>query len=650
MASLNTLRTKFGIVLSVLIGLVLVAFILGDQLSMQNRKSEIPEDKTVMTVDNEEVKASVYAQYQETFRDANLSDDNKSDYAYQTAVFNHFTKEALEQVGLGVAEGDIKSYATVFAERVAEMYRMYGVPADQMEMMIQNQWVSNLPTIGLNLGYEKFSAVYAAANYVNRLEVEESMLRTDASFTGRYVMVPYTAMPEVTVSEEEINAYYEENKRENYNYGARTLRYVTFDIEPTEEDMAEVEKQIKAVDAAVAEANGDGAAIKQAVRAIGGKADTYKKYADVEPRVQEAIKAKKNFGPVLEDKTWSASYLISDITAPASYEFEVVTAANIVEANALLEEVKANGGDFTKLENAVDVATDSREMVRMSESDAKNFIGAKVGDIFTYTYNHKPAVVKITKVGDKERFVLTADVEKTVKASALTNDNIVKSVEAFITEAGNTAESFNDAANAAHYQVLISSANRNEYVPMQGRTRGVRGIANSRQIAVWAYNAEIGEIKRFHGENVIYVVMVTEIDQNKYQPKNDKAIETTLKRNKQYEAIASQLAMDATIEGAQNGTFTELKANLNVVDGKFEPSLVGAIASTRTTGIETKVKGATGAYVFVVDAINGEVDPATIETERTPYMTQRESERGRVAVDALTSKANIEDFRGEGEI
>ena len=48
--------------------------------------------------------------------------------------------------------------------------------------------------------------------------------------------------------------------------------------------------------------------------------------------------------------------------------------------------------------------------------------------------------------------------------------------------------------------------------------------------------------------------------------------------------------------------------------------------------------------------INGEVDPATIETERTPYMTQRESERGRVAVDALTSKANIKDFRGEGEI
>ena len=127
MASLNTLRTKFGIVLSIIIGLVLVAFILGDQLSMKSRRSEIPEDTTVMTVNNEEVKASVYAKYQETFRDSNLSEDGKSDYAYQTAVFNYFSKEALENVGLGVADEDIKNYAKVYSQRVAEMYRMYGI-------------------------------------------------------------------------------------------------------------------------------------------------------------------------------------------------------------------------------------------------------------------------------------------------------------------------------------------------------------------------------------------------------------------------------------------------------------------------------------------------------------------------------------------
>lgn len=650
MASLNTLRTKFGVVLSVLIGLVLVAFILGDQLSMQNRQSEIPEDETILTVDGQEVKASKYAQYQETFRNANLSEDNKSDFAYQTAIYDHFAAPALDNVGLGVEEADIKSYAKVYSQQAAEMYKMYGWPADQIEMMVQNQWISNLPTIGLNLGYQKFNKVYSSANYVNRLEVEDALRNDKLTFDGRYVMVPYKAMPAVEVSQEEIDAYYEANKLENPSYGARTLRYVSFEIAPTAEDMANAEEQVMAADKAVAEANGDSNTIKQAVRAIGGKVDTYKLYSSIDSTVQEAIKAGKNYGPVLEGETWKASYLVSDVTAPATYEFEVATVSNIVEANELVETLKANGGDFTKLETAVDVANDTREMVKMNESDAKNFIDKKVGDIFTYTYNHKPAVVKITKLGDKERFVLVANVEKSVKASELTNRNIVNSVEKFIQEAGNTVESFNDAANNAHYQVLVTTANRNDYTPMQGRARGVRGISNSRNIAVWAYDAPIGEVKSFHGENVINVVMVSAIDENKYVAKNDAMIKTTLERGKQYEAIASQLAMGATIEGAESGEFKGVKFTDNNVDGKYESALVGAVAATRTTGVETKVKGNTGAYVFVVDAINGEVDPATLDTERTPEMTQRESELSRVAVEAITSKAKVEDFRGEGQI
>ena len=650
MASLNTLRTKYGIVLSVVIALVLVAFILGDQLSMQNRQSEIPEDETILTVDGQEVKASKYAHYQETFRNANLSEDNKSDFAYQTAIYDHFSAPALANVGLGVEEADIKSYAKVYSQQAAEMYKMYGWPADQIEMMVQNQWISNLPTIGLNLGYQKFNKVYSSANYVNRLEVEDALRNDKLTFDGRYVMVPYKAMPAVEVSQEEIDAYYEANKRENPSYGARTLRYVSFEIAPTAEDMAKAEEQIMETDKAVAAANGNSDAIKQAVRAIGGKVDTYKLYSSIDGKVQEAIEAGKNYGPVLEGETWKASYLVSDVTAPATFEFEVATVSNIIEANELVETLKANGGDFTKLETAVDVANETREMVKMNESDAKNFIGKKVGDIFAYTYNHKPAVVKITKLGDSDRFVLVANIEKSVKASELTNRNIVNNVEKFIQEAGNTVESFNEAANNAHYQVLVTTANRNDYTPMQGRERGVRGISNSRNIAVWAYDAPIGEIKSFHGENVINVVMVAAIDEDEYMMKNDAMIKTILERGKQYEAIASQLAMGATIEGAESGEFKGVKFTDSSVDGKYEAALVGAIAATRNTGIETKVKGNTGAYVFVVDAINGEIDPATLDTERTPEMTQRQSELSRVAVEAITSKANVKDFRGEGQI
>ena len=650
MATLNTLRTKFGLVLSILIGLVLVAFILGDQLSMQNRGAQIPEDTTVMTVNGEEVKASKYAEYFEMYRDANLADDAKSDYAMQTAIFNLYTRPALEAVGLGVAEGDIKAYAKIFSEEAAAMYQMYGWPADQIKMMIQNQWVANLATLDMNLSYEKFTEAYTAGNYVNRLEVEESLRNANFTFDGRYVMVPYKSMPEVEVSEDEINAYYEANKAENKNYGARTLRYVTFEIAPTAEDMKAVEEQVMAVDAAVKEAKGDTNAIKQAVRAIGGKSDAYKLFTALDAKVADAVKAGKHYGPIFENNTWTASYIVSDVKAPASYEFEVATVDNVVKANELVEALKAVGGDFAKLEEAVETTTETREMARMNESEAKNFIGTKVGDIVVISHNHKPAVAKITKLGDVERFVLTADVNKSVKASEKTNNDIVNNVEAFMAAAGESADSFNEAANAAQYQVLVSTANRNDYVAMQGRERGVRGIDNSRQIAIWAYDAEVGAKKYFYGENVIYVVMVASIDQNKYEFKNDMVISSMLKRDKQYEAIASQLAMGAEIEGAVEGKFSGVKFSDNMVDGKWESALVGAIARSRETGIETKVKGNNAAYVFVVDAINGELDSATFDAERTPEMTQRESKMKRVAVETMTAKADVDDLRGEGEI
>lgn len=650
MATLNTLRTKYGIVLSVVIALVLVAFILGDQLSMQGRKAEIPEDTTVMAVNGEEVKASKYAEYNEMYRETNMSEDAKSDYAEQAAIFDLYTRPALEAIGLGVAEADIRSYAKVFSEQAAAMYQMYGWPADQIKMMVQNQWVSNLATIDMNLAYEKFSKAYAAGNYVNRLEVEDALRGDKLTFDGRYLMVPYKAMPEVEVTEAEIDAYYEANKAENKSYGARTLRYVAFEIAPTAEDLAAVEEQIMGADKAVKEAKGDSEAIKQAVRAIGGKADTYKLYTALDAKVAEAVKAGKNYGPVFENNTWNASYVISDVKAPASYEFEVASVENIIKANELAEALKAVGGDFTKLEEAVETTTDSRDMARMSESEAKNFIGKKVGDIVVISYNHKPAVAKLTKLGDVERFVLTADVKKEVKASEKTNRDIVKSVEDFMAAAGESAESFNEAANAANYQVRVSTANRNDYVAMQGRQRGARGIENSRNIAVWAYDAEVGAKKYFHGENVIYVVMVSSVDENKYEIKNIPAIEMRLKRDKQYEAIASQLAMGAQIEGAEQGSFSGVKFSDNMVDGKWEAALVGAIARTRETGVETKVKGNAAAFVFVVDAINGELDPATFDAERTPEMTQRESQMQRVAIETMLDKAEIEDFRGEGQI
>lgn len=88
MASLNTLRTKYGIILSVVIALVLVAFILGDQLSMRGNGADAQnQGEIVMIVDGNEVTQADYQQYQQEYQET-------CDYLYRDMFYKRFNMPA----------------------------------------------------------------------------------------------------------------------------------------------------------------------------------------------------------------------------------------------------------------------------------------------------------------------------------------------------------------------------------------------------------------------------------------------------------------------------------------------------------------------------------------------------------------------------
>lgn len=652
MATLNTLRTKYGIVLSIVIAIVLLAFILGDQLNYRSANQEIV-DEVVMSINGDEIKQSEYYPLRESYAQfKQMNEDAIADMTARTLLFNHYLAPALKEAGIIVAPAEIDAYAAQFGQMMATQLKQYGWPDDQIIPMVQNQWAMESLTAEQSLAVEKFATMLAKGTYVNRLEVEAELRGEGLTFDGRYVAVPYSTIDNETieVTEEEMAAYYEANRQENPSYESRTVRYVRFDIEPSEEDKANLEKEVMELDAKVKELAGNTEAIKGAVRTAGGKVGTFKSFASLNAAVADAFKAGKSFGPEFAADKWEAHYLLADVNAPASYDFEVATFTNMAEAEAIAEELKANGGDFTKLSQAVDVVEDTRVLANMTESQAKNFVNATEGAIFAFSDNGVPSVAKITALGEKERFVLTADVEKTLVAGEETIRTITKEVEAFEAAMGNDMEAFQAAADAAGRTLAATTVNRNNYNPQMGRMAG--WLPNSRQMAVWAYGAEVGEAKRFSIDGAIYVAMIASVDNNKYAPRNDMQIRQSIVTDKKYAQIAEQLtSMDAAIEGAEAGTFAGVKfADNTLAEGKGDARLVGAIAAQRETGREVKVKGATAAYIFVVDAINGEVDLATIETERTPLMTQRENILMQNAGGILASKAEVEDYRAEGTL
>lgn len=657
MASLNTLKNKFGFVISILLGAVLVIFALNlDSGSLMGGPSrEEMMGHTVLEIDGTAVKYAEYAERSGYIADVyrnvpQTTEDNVANLTASLFIYDIFAAPALEELGLSISESEMNEFARNVGQQTASMYSYF--PADYLNNIIAANWAIASITAEQEMATEKFGSVMAAADYVNRLEVEQALRRENTTFDGSYVMVPYTALESVEVSDAEIEEYYQAHRQENEDYGTRSIRYVSFPIQASEEDRAAIEADVMAAYENIVNAGTDVEAIKREVRAVGGRVNNYVLYSSLPAATKSAVDAGTQ-APTVVNNTWTGYYVISDVEAPATFGFEVVEADNVIEAEAIAEQLIAVGGDFTQLEEAVDYTTATRSMTDMGNVDASNYIGRNVGDIFVHTYNNKPAVIKITELGDVDRYVAVANLSVAIEASEATKREVLSNSGEFLVDAGNSIDTFRAAADAASYTMNSANVNRNDFNPQFSQSRGVNGIANSRNIALWAYNAEVGAIKSFHGENVIHVVLVEAVDNNRYEPKDENAIRRILTQQKQYEAIKGQLALDCELEGVESGSFTGVKFADTVIDGRNEAALIGAITSTTDADLNQPitVRGQRGAYLFVVENIDdSNVDLESIDTERIPMMTQRESELAQVGFMVLVSKADIEDHRGEGDM
>ncbi len=644
MATLNTLRTKYGIVLSIVIGVVLLAFILGDQLSYRGGDQQIT-DETVMVVGGKAIKQSEYQQVRNAYEQfQQLSADQVADMSSRVVLYNSYLAPAFEQMGITVTEGDVNNYSYAFTLDVLGQYADY--PADYQNAIAQNAWaVESIGAPG-TIAAEKFSELYARGVYANRLDIEDQLRKENLTFDGSIVAVPYTSIADslVTVTDEEVKAYAEAHRTKNNNYRSRTVRYVTFPIEASAEDEAAIIADMVALNETITACAGDVVKIKDAVRLAGGKVGGYKKVETLGDE-KEALAAGKNYVPAEPvNNAWVANYFLAKATVPATFDIKTAQFASIEEAKAFVEEVEANGGDITKTTTSADFVDNSIEFDALTQTQADNFINRKEGDIFAFHDNGVPSVVVITKAGEKADFVLSADVNMPIVASEKTIREVTGKVDAFEASMGSGVEEFQNAANAAGYTAAVTVVNRNDYRPnpyyMVERMAG--RIANSRSMAVWAYGAEVGETKRFNINGSIYVAIIASVDNEEYTT-NLMTARLALLRDKKYEMIAETLTMEA----AEKSTFAGIKATDQTVCDIRDSRLINAIASTRTIEQPVKVKGNSAAYIFVVDKINGEDTLPSVETERVPITTQVRNQAKNSAVNTVLVKAGVEDLRDE---
>ncbi|MBR0336417.1 MAG: SurA N-terminal domain-containing protein, partial [Alistipes sp.] len=623
---MNTLRTKFGVLLSVVIAGALLAFI----FSLKTEMGFSGNDPEVGSINGEDIH---YSEFLAAYDDVKSQmGELNTDQAAQQALANTWQILLSDYVftpgfaELGLAVGAAEHKAMVRGERASNVFgSVFGNPQtgeysiealtsflQQVESnpQAQQMWAFLSKQADVDRAMMKYQELVKKGAYATALEVERGVKAANNSYNGRYVVARYNTVADslVTVSDSEIKAYYNANKSQYKQTPYRTISYVEYEVVPTEEDKAAVEAEAKAA----AEQFAVVADIKEYSRENRHTsiAQTYITAAQMTAEEKDALTKGKMYGPALVADEWRAARVVDVRNVPEKYTLShiVLNYTDTQLADSLVTVAKK--GDFAALASQYSIAETAAEGGKIGEvtysSLAPEFadalVGKKKGDIVKVTMGNAIQVLKIESVDAIQKHYKLASLTYPLVASQQTQRDVHNAASLF---AVNAAKEGFDATVTAQAQ---SSRSAN----IEHAARAVRGIdAHSLEVVFWANKAKVGDVSELIKlDNNHYVIAtLTGINDNEYRTVKEVAsqIKSTLLRDKKFEQIAATMT-GATIEevaAAAQGevkTFENVKYDAYYIPGiGVEPRVLGAIASLEAGKLSAPIKGASGVYVLVND-------------------------------------------------
>ena len=675
MASLNTLRTKFGIVLSIVIAGALLAFI----LSLKTEMGFSGNDPRVGVIDGEKINYSeYYNQYEQVKAQSGAQESNEqqsamlANAAWQALIGKYVLTPGFDKMGLRVTEPERMSmvsgqhpsqaFYNAFADPRTGEYNVAAVhqflSEAEANAQAQQAWAQLNEQARMEREVAKFLGLIKGGVYVNSLEVANGVNSANNTYAGKWAGKKYSAVPDslIQLKSSDIKAYYNSHKNMFKQTPSRALSYVVFEVSPTDDDMLALEKSVAEVGAQFAATE----ELKSFVRANrnGKIADNYVSAKQLSEEEAKALLDGATYGPVLKNNEWTMARALDTKIVPDSMGIRhiVLPYAQEALADSLLTVLKG-GADFAQVAAQYSVydatAANGGEVGVMpfsafSGEFAAALANAKTGDIVKIASGDAIQLMQVYRADKPSKHVQVASITYPVEASAATRRDIHNQAGTFSVNAKGSVEAFNDAASAAAVTPRIASLAQGE--------RTIRGLEDSRDVARWAYGAEVGDVSEIFPVGKDYVIaMLTEIDDNEFAPleKVSAQIRAQVLRDKKYDYIVKELS-GSTLDEQAKSLGTEVADFDNVTFGAFyvngpgfEPRLIGAISSTTEKGVlSAPVKGLSGVYVFEVDDIQTS-DKQTAEGEKVRAQAMAESMAQQFSVQAIQQMAKIQDLRGK---
>ena len=662
MASLQKIRNH-GALLIAIVGLAMLAFILGDFLnsgsSFFNRSREnvgVIEGQKIHYTEYEAAKDQLTEVYKiETGR----SDFDEDTYAqirnqvWNMMMMDYTMRAQAEKIGMDITADELSDLCIgqnvhqiirgrrAFMDENGQFNRdavvgllqainQGGDDAEQNANLQQAKtyWLYWEKAVRISYMQEKYTNLLQHLLKANSLEAEYAFNARKNGVSAEYVMQPYFAIADslVKVNESDIKKLYKQHKSEYKQTPNRAIEYVAFDIVPSEDDfkaaqtlMENLQEEFKTTEdvSLVVNTNSD---IMYDGRDYSEETvpAQFKEFA-----FAKGAKAGDCTEILFEDNTYMMARIMQ-----AGYALP-----DSVELKAIVEEGEDQELGWFK-------ATD------LPKNIAEPAFAGKRGDKFTVAVGMGEQTYEIMEIGKATPKVKLAILAREVTPSSKTYSAIYNSAKQFIVN-NNNAEALEAAAQEAGMTVTPQ-------YNLTKTTDKVGQLKSSRPIVRWAFEAKEGAVSDvFECGQQFIVAAVKEVNDEEYRPLE------SVRSELMYEATNNAKAAYAAkqLKGVENlkaaaqimGQRVQQVERVALADSRFgnagmEPAVIGKTIAQGENALSEAIQGKMGVFMVKTGAANNLEAEFNADAEKA-QLAARYAYLPYQAMQILEDHAEVEDNR-----
>lgn len=505
--------------------------------------------------------------------------------------------------------------------------------------------------------------MFATSLMIKRAYVEQNENRAIKYVVKRYNTIPDSA---ITVSENDLKAYYEEHKHEFKQDASRSIEYVRFDVLPSADDKQAINEQLKEIAKEFKTTDDDSSFVAyNSDVPLNNQYYTQKNFPfEIDSTFFYAEKG-AIYGPYEENNTFAIAKIADIKFAPDSVKARHILinattpgdSAGYFKLDSLRILIK-KGTKFDQLakDNSDDVgsAVEGGDLGWFTEGTmVKPFNDAcfqgKKGDLVIVESQFGFHLIEVLEQSALAKKVRLAKVALNVVPSSETYDKTFAQVSTF----------YNENKTSATFTTNLSKENstqkKMEALNIKVSDKTVAGIEDSRELVRWIFKAEKGDVSApMQFDNTYVVAHLTEIKQDGFasleQIKNE--IELEAKKMKKAAQISKEMEGPLNIDDIASKIGIPVSTTTNVNFAAYsipglgqEPKVIGTISVIPAGKMTSKpIEGKTGVFVVLVESVT----PAPATTDYTTTKQQLNSLYAGISsgiLEALKEKFGVVDER-----